>query len=386
MSSVLSSSKEYDVIISVGSGSVYGAIVEFEKNSPAKILCVRESEFPVKEKIQAEELSTFMLSSLHKTITELAHDHKKKIKNTHVIFASPWFSSFSKSIHIEKPEAFNVQEKTIEKLIAEQFSEIFKEVSGGSSIIVEKALSHIKLNGYQTAAPYGKMAKTLDVSVYASVIPAIIREKIESEIYTVVHPHSIILHTFPFVAWDVIMTLFSPKEDFIFVDIGSEVTDALVVLRGAIHSLVSFPVGKNHLVRKVALATESTPELATSMISLFASDTVDAPTKEKMSALVEAFGQEWTIRFLSAIHETKEIEHFLPQRAYVVSDQKISDLFSGIIIKQIPNTISLSRENLSQFVEFGSGETPNIFIALGAIYCNARFADKKSFTNRRSIL
>ncbi len=371
--------KEYDVIVSIGSGNVYGAIVVFEKNAHPLILQSHQSEFPVKEKINAEELSTYMLSALHKTMQALQDKHKKRIKNVHVVFASPWFSSFSKLLQVKKDEAFTVQQKNVEKLIAEEFAEIFKGVTDGGSVVVEKALSHIKLNGYETANPYGKTAKTLDVAVYGSMVPSLLREKVESEIYTIIHPKKILFHTFPFVAWDVILPLFSPKEDFVFIDIGSEVTDVLIVRRGSIYSLVSFPMGKNHLIRKAAIHFDTHPELAASMINLYANDSAEADVKEKVAMLVNAFAEEWGIRFLNSLQDSKEGEEtFIPQKAFFVSDQKISNLFSGIINKQIPNTVSLSRDNLSQFVEFGAGDIPNIFIALSAIYLHNRFVDRKN--------
>ena len=147
--------------------------------------------------------------------------------------------------------------------------------------MVEKNVSHVRLNGYETANPYGQTAETLDISVYASLAPVITKEQIESEIYTIIHPQKIIFHTFPFVAWNVLEMLFcKSKEDVVFVDIGSETTDLLIVRRGSIEKSGSLPIGVNHLNRKIAVGLDTYPELAHSLVNVYAADLVEESIKK----------------------------------------------------------------------------------------------------------
>lgn len=380
MFSILSSHKEHDLLLTVGSGSVAGAVVELQKNDRPKILVTSESIFPVKEGTDGEHIANHMLSALHAVIRNIRQEHPKRIKNVHVTFASPWFSSFSQSVNIKKDEVFMVTEKSIEKILADHLKDLSDKTANNNesgkapATIIEKSVSQIRLNGYETPNPYGKSAKNLDVTMYISSIPTVLHEKIESEIYTAVHPAKIICHSLPFAAWSVILKLFSPKEDFVFIDVGSEVTDVLITKQGVIQSVISFPIGQNHLLRKAALFFETEPELAASMINLYASDTVEEATKEKTRTLVSAFSEEWLLKFTHAVQETDSGQmNYIPQKSFFVSEQNLSPIFNDIIKKQIPSTIALSRESISDFVDFVNNGASNIFIALSAIYVNSRF-------------
>lgn len=373
MLSFVGSSKKHDLILNIGSGSVYGAIVNFEKQTYPTILFTKDSRFPVKTGVNAEGLLTHMLAAVNTVVSDLSKKHKKRIHVAHVVFSSPWFSSFSKSLYIEKPEAFEVSEKSVDKLVSEHLETILKGAKAEKSKIIERAMPNIRLNGYETTKPFGKKAKTLDVSVYSSIAPAEINKKIESEIYTVLHPSSVVFHTLPFVAWNVIRALFAPHDDFVFIDIGHEVSDLLVVRRGAIHLIASFPIGRNELIRKTALYFETKPELAASMINLYANDAAEPEVKEKIKNLVSAFGEEWGIAFSAAIKEKKKDagghdENFVPQKAFFASDSNTVLVFGDIISKQIPNVTPFTRENLAQFVGFDNNESPSVFTILGAMY------------------
>ncbi len=375
------SSKEHDLVLSIGSGSgsVYGAIVEFQKSVHPNILFTHESKFPIKKTVTAESLTSHMLGSLHTVVTELGKKHKRKIRTVHIVFASPWFSSTSKYLSIKKPEEFEVTEKMVEKLTEEYVQKIAEYATLTKSVIIEKTLSDIKLNGYEVKEPYGKTAKTIDVSVYVSTAPEEINKKIESEIYPIIHPNSIQFHTFPFVAQNVTRALFSPKDDFALIDIGSEISDVLIIRRGSIYSLASFPVGCNHLARNVAIHLETEPELASSMIGLYAKDAANEEVAEKIKKLVLAFGEEWGMAFSSSVNQNDNLlNHFIPQRAYFASNPNTLKIFNDIIGKQIPNVTPLSRESLSQFVRFDSNEPPNVFMIIEAIYLSAHFLEKNT--------
>ena len=361
--------KEHDIVLTIGSGNVSGAIVEFGKSTKPKILFTHESHFPVKTDIDAENLTTHMLSAVHACVSALHKDHKRAIRKVQVVLASPWFSSFSKIITIKKPAPFSVTKKIVDDLVSEYFEELSKKEAGTKNFLVEKNISNVRLNGYETSNPFGQMAETLDISVYASLAPVVTKEQIESEIYTIIHPQEVFFHTFPFVAWSVLDTLFAPKEDVVFVDIGSETTDLLVIRRGSIEKSASLPIGINHLNRKVAAGLDTYPELAHSLVSVYTADLAESAVKEKIHTFVSAFGEEWAMQFFQ-IFDNHELAggHFLPQRAYFVSDKHVHNVFNEVIKKQIADTVVLKRDNILQFVDFQESSEPNIFLILAAVY------------------
>ncbi len=361
--------KEHDIVLTIGSGGVYGAVIELSKSENPRILFTQESLFPVKSQVDAHDLSVHMLSTVHKCLADLHTAHKRHTRKVQVVLASPWFSSFSKTISIKKQTAFTVTEKTVDSLVSEYFESLAKSDAHTESFLLEKNISHIRLNGYETKNPYSQTAESIDVSVYASLAPVVIEEQIESEIYAVIHPGEVIFHTFPFVAWNVLNMLFSPKEDIAFIDIGSETTDLLIVRRGAIEKSASLPVGTNHLSRKIALAQDTYPELAQSLLSLESLDLLDSELKEKIQALISAFGEEWGISFFQIFDKKdKEHGHYLPQKAYFIADKRIHPVLDSVIKKQIADTVALRRDNISQFAEYDETNQPSTFLVLAAVY------------------
>jgi cell division ATPase FtsA len=370
----LGSSAEHDLIVHIGSGGVYGALTSLRKNHKPSISHTHYSEFPIKDTPTGNTLVTHMLSALHSTTIELWREHKRSIRFVHVVFASPWFSSFSKSVEIKKDQSFVVQPKTVEKLVSEQVALMFKDASKGESTIIESAKSHMRVNGYETTNPFGKEARSLDVAVYASMAPKILCEEIENEIFSTTHPKKVMFHTFPYVSWSVVSGLFSKQEDFALIDVGGEVTDMLVVRRGAISSLASFPVGKNHLIRKTAIHFESRPELADSLLSLYSNDMAEDSTRERTAKLISAFAEEWGVRLNQALSQSSK-DNFLPQKAYYVADDNMSQVLDEVIGKHISKTIHLSKEAFSEFVEYDKVNVPHIFLALEALYLNREYSD-----------
>lgn len=368
-----SKSKEYDLIINIGSGNVSGAILELRQSVKPKIVCFHSFSFMVGKDLKSERLENHMLGAMQRVVSILTHEFKKKIKKTHIIFSSPWFLPFSKLVEIKKDQPFAVSQKIIQKLITEEITGAIKTSVDNDSTLIENAISHIKLNGYETRNPYSKLAKTVDVSLYASTVPIKIRKKIESELYRMIHPASIEFHTFPFVAWNSVVSLFNPKEDFLLINVGGEVSDILITRRGAISASLSFPIGINHILRKTALYFESEIEFAHSMLNLYSTDSAETGLKNKIQSLISAFGEEWILHFEQSVKkaESSDQESFLPQKVFLITKSNFIKIFNDVICKRTQNIVAPDPESLSQFLEFSNGNIPNTLIAISAIYLNS---------------
>lgn len=382
---LFNSSREHDLIFCVGSDRVSGAVAEFRVGTKPRITHAYESRFPIKDAATGNALLSTAMTALHKTAGELTKSGKKQIGVACVILASPWFSSFSQSFCVEKDEEVVVSEKFLDELADRQVNATVKKNARNNLTIIEKAISDIKLNGYRTSVPYLKSAKTVEISVYASSAPMEMQQRIESEIYKVIHPASVVFHTLPFFAWNTVARLLSPNDDFFLIDVGGEISDVLISRRGAISTLASFPVGTNHLVRKIATHFETSPALAESIINLCANGAAETGLKDKTESLITAFGEEWTAGFRNILRETETDsgEHFPPQRAYLISHQNFTSIMKKLVDRQIPNTVPLTMENISQFIELGADEKFDVFTGLSAIHLNSQFNAKHHVYNHK---
>lgn len=360
-------SNKRDLLLVVGSSSVSGAIVDFSNPRP-RIVHTHEFAFPVKTEVNSADLSNQMLSALHSVISGLHKEHKNKIDTAHVILSSPWFSSYSKPFEYQSPNVFKVTQDKLEELVSGQVNfENKKELLGSENI--ERAVTQIKINGYVNSSPIGKTTKSISASVYVSSTQQVLKDKVESEITTVLHPHSISFYTLPFTTWNVMSGLFSKNNDFALVDIGGEITDLLISRQGHINSMVSFPFGKNHLSRRIALNFNVQPEIANSLLNLFSDNSLEIGISEKLKKLVLSFGNEWVENVLHGLRtDDEQTSDSLPHKIYLTTDSRSPKVFSEIIKERFSEPFVITRETLSNFVDYDGKDLPDPNIAIGVVY------------------
>ncbi len=125
------------------------------------------------------------------------------------------------------------------------------------------------LNGYQTSKPYGKQTKSIEISIFLSMISKEVETKTRKVLEKIFHSHTIAFHSFALTSFSAIRDIFHSEEDFLLVDVGGEVTDVSLVRRGILLETVSFPTGKNFLLRSVVLDLNTIPEEAHTLIRMF---------------------------------------------------------------------------------------------------------------------
>lgn len=361
------------LVIDIGSGSVGGALAYVGSNSHPVISATRRVPFSIKENISGELLINDMLSALSTVLHDLSKKDRKAIQSAYVIYASPWYSSFSREFNLEKKEPVLVSKKLLDDLIKEHALKLVNDAREGKSMFLERTISHIRLNGYETSAPFGKKANQINVVMYASMIPKTIYDKVESLVHRTFHIGKVESHTFPFVASHIARSLFNPEENFIFIDIGSELTDLLISERGAIRSVASFPFGKNHLIRKVATAFGVDPALAESYVRLVHENKAEQELSARIKDLVGVFSEEWTA-YLSRILHTDLKNSSLPQRAFCISDDDVATFFTEMTARHIQRVTYLSSKNLEQFLITKEHIYPDPFLSVETLF----LTDQKS--------
>lgn len=377
---------ERDIVIVIGSGEVSGAVVDIRPGNKPQVVHTHEFDFPVKDSVDAHDLLNQTLSALHAVLTGLHKEYKSRVKVVHVVISSPWFVSFSKNLSSRSESGFNVTPEKLEGLAQELFAELTRGRNGFSDeSILEKAVSKVRINGYDTVEPFGKKAKNLEAAVYISAMEDQIKEKIENEIFAVIHPGKVEFHTLPFAAWSTISTIFPKADDFLFIDVGGEITDLLLSRRGSIEKIASLPYGENQLSRKIALNFGIQPELANSLLSLYSSELLDRKTDERIRNLVISFGREWLEHLFSAFRSDSHLETLLPGKIYLASDVGVDSVFATIVSSQLSEPVLISKKNVSGFVEYGKNNLPDSDIAMSVIHVSG-LAVNSGFGKKQNAL
>jgi len=216
------------------------------------------------------------------------------------------------------------------KLFEEEHSVKYNEHINNKVRTIE--LKNIKtvLNGYETAKPLNQKAKELEITIFISTSGEQILKKIEDVIRKYFHSGPIKFSSFTMASFAVVRDMQPSRENFLLIDIGGEVTDVSMVKENILRESISFPLGRNFLIRGVAGRLGCTLSEANSLISLFKDGHAEEATAKKLASIMGQLKAEWLKRFQESL---ANISHdiSIPAIIYMATDKDLADFFSETI-------------------------------------------------------
>jgi cell division ATPase FtsA len=298
------------ILCDVGSGSMTVSLVLYSKYSQPTFLYTVTKGFTVPDKPDSFKLVDNMLSSLDELILKVVDEssvHSKKTKETNEIqnvvlsFSSPWFLPKTKQIEINEEKPFVITEAYLKKLLNQEEENFKKEIressenKEGDFEIIENSIVHVKVNGYVISKIIGQRVSSFSAYFCMSLIS----KDVWGKIHTIVQKHThldkekIILHTFPVVSFTVLRDMFSDFQDFILMDVTSEVTDLTLVSGDVLIKTTSIPLGRNYIIRQIAKQFGVPSEIAESDLSLYSTQKLIAETSDKIQNILIDIEKEW---------------------------------------------------------------------------------------------
>ncbi len=381
--SFLKSEEETCLLVDIGNGSMACALVLFAKNKKPRFLYSIERPFIVTEKPDIRRLSDGMdtlLDSLLSTIIKKS----KSLSYVVVSFSSPWFVLKTKNIHLENNIPFTITKFFINSIVSKE-EKIFKkelltEFSGSKDrrfSAIEQSLVHTTINGYAVEDVIGKKTKFLDASIFLSAIATNIKEKIVNIISKQTHipEDKILLHSFPLVLFSAVRDNFTKSQDFILMDITSELTDMTLVSHGVISKNISFPFGRRSIVRQIAKTFNISPEIAESQLSMYISAKIDQTGLETMQKLMQDLEKEWSVYLEDTLQSLSE-NMILPKTIYITADNDTTPIFMDFLSGKNIEIVHINKEVLSPFYQTDSKIGENEFITILALFYDKLFKNQ----------
>lgn len=393
--------EEINLILDMGNGSVAGALVLFKEGLAPKIIYSKRLPLSLEKKKESENLFGSAMRILEEVVALIAKDgvaeiHKagvsdKKVRHTFCVLSSPWYISKTKILKIENREPISINKNFVDALLKKE-QEIFeKEVSekkyGNLSKndieIIEKKIIQTKLNGYQTVDPFKKRARQIELAIFMSVASKKILNSIESIVGKYFYAKHMGIFSYSFVQHNVISDIFSNESDFVFMDISAEVTDISSVEKHVLMETISFPMGRNNLIAKVAEDFGVLPEIALSFIKMNASGHAEEESSEKIQMSCDKAKKEWSDYFFKCLSDLTSGR--TPSKVFLTVDSDVAPLFTSFVKENLSlaqkNSIDfqpipvvlLNEEKLSQFVEFGGRTIQDPFLAIESVFFNKLF-------------
>lgn len=344
-------------VFDISSSSVAGAHTLLPKGATvpeAKVSVLASTRLfsDLKEELTIERFVEQTISQIDKVITTLKKADNHHPKYIQVLLASPWFVSQTRTISYSKTTDFICNQKLIDSLIEKEISYIVEHdmerfgIIGKDAVIIEKQISLIKLNGYNTSKPFGKKAQKLELFLVVTVSPKSIIERFKGEIQKSYGPTPIGFTTSPYATFITARDFLGANNEFMIVDIGEEITDVAFIKDNLFLYQHSFPVGIYELYRSLISNGLANAAESGALVESFRQGKLSAAATSSIQKALDNFGESWQKSFQSIINDGGLIIR-VPSSSYVMCDSRFDNFFSTIL----KNDLFLQHVSASTVVE-----------------------------------
>jgi len=288
-----------DVLIAafdIGSSSVGGILFFCYPNRVPQILVTSRIPMDFLPNLNFGKIQR----SLYKTFERVAAALKKQIPQGRkkpdlvlIMFSSPYYVSQTKIIKLPELKPFKITDKFLKNLIADEITSFKKQWQGTEIIEIEKMKTDTDFDH-------------LKIPLYMSLGIKSMQEKFQEYILHIFGETNVRFHSFPFVAFNALKTVMDISEDLILVDIGGETTDLILIRNGILEETISFPLGENFLIRKIAAAFHFPLEESFFLLRQYVRKDLHADTHKKVREIVENTTAKWCQFFEDSFKESPD--------------------------------------------------------------------------------
>ena len=377
--------KELALVFDIGSSSVGGVLFEIQKKGVPKIILSLREPIILEDEFNVDKFLSLTVKSLDNITNKICKTGVGEIKKISCVLSSPWYASQTRIIKYEKNVPFLFTQKLADELIKKEINlfeeEHLAQFSNSKNKVRPIEFKNIKiiLNGYTSEDPYNKKVKKIEMVVFISMSGEKILKIIENAVFKHFHSKDVNFSSFAMASFTVARDLFKEQDNFLLVDIGGEVTDISMIKKDILSDSISYPLGHNFMIRKLAKSLNCTLNEAKSLIFLYKDGHALESTEKKLEPIIGKLKMEWLKGFQeSLVNLSNDIS--IPANIFVTVDQELIDFFSKIIkteqFSQYTLTESefritfLDTKTLHGYTIFKNDVNRDPFLIIESIYIN----------------
>jgi hypothetical protein len=381
------------LVFDIGSSSVGAALFVLGVSKIPKIIFSTREYIILEQKTDFEKLLSLTADALEKVAASSAAAGLGVPSKIFCTLSSLWYISQTRHIIFKKTADFVFTNKLADSLIAKEisvFEEEYKDqntLSGNKMRPIEIKTIRTTLNGYETGNPINQKAKELEITIFISLSPEQILEKFEASIARVFHSQKITFSSFVATSFAVVRDMFVEQQNFLLFDISGEVTDISMVKDNILRESISFPMGRNFMLRGVASALQVSLDEAKSLISLYSDGHAAEGTKEKLDPVLNKLKAAWLRKFQESI-STISNDISIPATIFITVNKEFAQFFSEIIETDQFNQYALTESKFAiifldtkvfhKVAQFEENVTRDPFLILETVYVNRFLLNKPS--------
>ncbi|MEX0918858.1 MAG: hypothetical protein WDZ85_02725 [Candidatus Paceibacterota bacterium] len=361
---MFSSAKHRDVaIFDVGSASVgvalarYPALGDVSRREAAQSTCgdiIFSTRFQadIKDAVTFKVFIKEILNAFDRAASEAV---KQNFKPDHVavFLSSSFYLARTNVFKKQNDNEFVVTPRLLKKFsdkgenaLLKEHPILYTDLTDDKSVTFENSIMQVKLNGYETANPYGQKARTLSLAQHVAVGSNRINRKLQEVIRQHFGRRKISFQTFVFAAFDVFRRVPPFKSSFLLLDITGEISDLAVITEGYLAESLSFPKGRNYLIRQVAGKLGTGNEEAYSTLKEYTAGNLNQNMIERLERILTELKSGWLDDFSEALKSAME-SVLLPDTVYLIGDDGTAKIFADWIADPRLTEFSLANRPLS---------------------------------------
>ena len=382
-------------IIDIGSTSVGGITLDYPKSTKnAKEFCDRLSptvreDISFQEDIDPPRYLEGINGALKKVARALVASGKGAPTEVVCFLSAPFYASQTQRIKKAAAKPFLVTPKLLRDLVDEAVGRFkknkpafFQEPEGRNKDaheIVESVLAKITLDGYELPDYHNQLAEELTTHHYLSLASSPILDRFRASIASAWPSAEVRFHSFAYAFYQALLGAAEGKKDFLVLDVGGEISEVSLIWQGVLLNTVSFPLGRNWLIRKLAKTLATTQAEAYSSLKLYHLKTQTPAVIEKINKVLALAKEEWFRVFRGAIEQAID-NSLLPENIFALADPVVIEIFRDWLKGKRFDNLTIGNKNFSvnilpedifdRFCNHGSITTHDFTLMVEAIFCD----------------
>lgn len=367
------------VVIDIGSSSVGAGLALARGDKKPELVASARHDLRLRENLTFKDLLLETDLALKASLLSLAKKRGGFPRPERYIcfLSSPYYLAKTSNIKYEGNEKFIFTKKLLDQLSgdeAEKFaaeeSLLYPEIIGDRNIVIEKKITKIKLNGYESSRPFGQEATLAEITQYVSVGSLSILERLEQIIISATNRSEVEFHTYPFALCDSFQRSIGTQKNFAVVDVSGELTDIVFSNNETISQNMTIPFGHNTLMRQLTRSTGYMFEELPGLLYLYYKNNLSVQAKNRLDPAIKSAIAEW-VRLLEEAFVLAAKTGSLPNLVYLIGEDSSDQSFSyGLSRADMSGRFKGEQSVILANRElFGYHGQEDIFLVLETLFC-----------------
>lgn len=310
--------KGLKLVISFKSASIELSVVNIDKKP--QLLFSKKESLLYKEPLSPTDFANKTLEALKKLLKENSLDITKTLKyskDCEIIFHSPWFL----------PEIISEENKGQNVSLKQFFLDKVKPPQQKDYMQIENKITNISLNGYKLSKLKDVVSDDIEIDLYRSFVSGEsvkqIQEIIQSSFRNI---KDFSYSTSAMEIFETMKDIFVDEDNFIFLNIGGEVTEIGISENDAFVYSASVPMGSHFFARELDTFLTEKENLGT--LKFLADKSTDENLDQTRKQKIIKAKNKWGDEVFKVLNEKGKV---LPRKIFFVANSDTVNFFKMVL-------------------------------------------------------